>query len=698
MALAYLFALAVRYIWVDWASQVPEFFWNGQLMINTNDGYFWAEGARDILAGTHQPHDLSPIHEPIARLTAFLASVLPVKFETVILWMPAFFGSLIVVPIMLIARELKQDLAGFLAALLGGIAWSYYNRTMTGYYDTDMLTVVLPTFVLWGLVHAMLHRRNRWLLLLSALMLFYQWWYPSAVALDTAFAGMLFLYTLLFERKSLYHYKLLLFMTVTVTPIPLWLRLILLAGLFLYFHVAREKSDRVVLPLLGVAAVAFVLLGGLGPVWYQVKGYLLRESAVNETKEALQLHFYAVSKTVREAGQIPFELFANRISGAPATFLLSVVGYLLLAFRYRVMWLALPMVGLGFIAMQGGLRFTVYAVPVMALGLGYLLYWFAERVSETFVADPSKRRWVNRTLLGVLGMAVLYPNIRHVVEYKVPTVFRSSEVAILDRLHKIAGREDYVLSWWDYGYPIRYYADVKTLVDGGKHSGDVNYPVSFALTAPQAASAAMARLDVHYTEADFESNRSGSYLAQMMEDAGIRDPELFLRKLEKGEIALPKLKRQVYYYLPMRMMNIFPTVAIFSAVDLRTGTVNRQPFFHPLQALRQQGQKLEFAGGVSFDLGSGVLALGNRTLRAHSFLVSTFERDGKVRVQEQRYDEQSPYYLLYLKSLQRFILMDRKMFDSTYVQLYMLGHYDSRYFEPVIRSPWAAVYRLKTSK
>jgi hypothetical protein len=67
-------------------------------------------------------------------------------------------------------------------------------------------------------------------------------------------------------------------------------------------------------------------------------------------------------------------------------------------------------------------------------------------------------------------------------------------------------------------------------------------------------------------------------------------------------------------------------------------------------------------------------------------------------VQEQRYDEKSPYYLLYLKSLQRFILMDRKMFDSTYVQLYMLGHYDSRYFEPVIRSPWAAVYRLKTSK
>jgi len=67
-----------------------------------------------------------------------------------------------------------------------------------------------------------------------------------------------------------------------------------------------------------------------------------------------------------------------------------------------------------------------------------------------------------------------------VVDYRVPSVFTKDEVKVLDRLKNIASREDYVVAWWDYGYPIRYYSDVKTLVDGARHSGNINFPVSFA--------------------------------------------------------------------------------------------------------------------------------------------------------------------------------------------------------------------------
>ena len=70
---------------------------------------------------------------------------------------------------------------------------------------------------------------------------------------------------------------------------------------------------------------------------------------------------------------------------------------------------------------------------------------------------------------------------KHIDSYRVPTVFNADEVKVLNKLKDIAQREDYVVSWWDYGYPLRYYADVKTLVDGGKHSGVVNFPVSYML-------------------------------------------------------------------------------------------------------------------------------------------------------------------------------------------------------------------------
>ena len=56
--------------------------------------------------------------------------------------MPAIISSLVVIPIILIARLYNQTLWGFFAALLGSIAWSYYNRTMAGYYDTDMFSAI----------------------------------------------------------------------------------------------------------------------------------------------------------------------------------------------------------------------------------------------------------------------------------------------------------------------------------------------------------------------------------------------------------------------------------------------------------------------------------------------------------------------------------------------------------------------------
>jgi undecaprenyl-diphosphooligosaccharide--protein glycosyltransferase len=690
----YLFAMAVRYIWVQWAGTHPEFYWNGQIMINTNDGYYWAEGARDILAGHHQPNDLSPVNAPLALLTAWLARVLPFSFETIILWMPAVFGSLIVVPVMLIGRALRLDSVGWIAGMLAGIAWSYYNRTMAGYYDTDMLTIVLPTFVLWGIVMTVLTKRNRYMALTALLMVLYQWWYSAAYPLTISFAVMVLLHTLVFERKEIYNYKLLLFMLLALLPVGWTLEFAMIAGAFVLFHFGKERSDRLVLPLLLAAAVALVWMGGLDPIWYQVKGYLLRESLSNGGAE--HLHFYAVNKTVREAGKIPFDLFANRISGHPVLFVLSLIGYLMLSLRYRVMWLALPMVALGFLAMKGGLRFTVYAVPPMALGIGYLTVWFTQRLAATVSKDPSGQQKFFWGFVLVFLTLILVPNIRHVLEYKVPTVFSKPEVQVLDRFKGIARREDYVLAWWDYGYPIRYYSDVKTLIDGGKHTGDVNYPVSYALTKPQEASANMARLDVEYTERSFHrAAAAGSYLEQMMQDYNVGDPQLFLSKVEASELKLPPKTREIYYYLPLRMMEIFPTVATFSSIDLETGSVGRRPVLYSFNRYGAEGDRILLEQGLMFDQRTGLLHVGGRPEKINRFIVTTLGAKGRVQSQQKIYNPQGRWFLIYMKNYRRFLLMDRTAFDSTYIQLFVLEHYDPELFEPVILTPLAKVYRLK---
>ena len=42
-----------------------------------------------------------------------------------------------------------------------------------------------------------------------------------------------------------------------------------------------------------------------------------------------------------------------------------------------------------------------------------------------------------------------------------------------------------------------------------------------------------------------------------------------------------------------------------------------------------------------------------------------------------------------------FLIMDNRMFQSPYIQLFVMEKYDPELFEPVIMTPLAKVYKLK---
>lgn len=696
MLFAYLFSIAIRLIWLYDFSAIPSVQWHDVVMINTNDGYYWAEGARDILSGSHQPNDLSPVEYPIARLTALLASVLPVKFETLILWMPAFFGSLLVVPVMLIGRLFQEDLVGFVAALLAGIAWSYYNRTMIGYYDTDMLTVVLPTFMIWGVLFALKHEDNRYLFIAPLFALLAIGWHPGLTNIVMLTLFLTLVYTILFERKNLYYYKFLIVFLLPLLHLNFYIDLALILIFSVVFTVAKKRIDQKKILFIGIGVIAaYFIFGGYSTIAAILhNAYFTREVVNDETNQTLK--YFAVVNTVREAGHIPFEVFADRISGSVTVFLLSIVGYILFVMKHRLFVISLSMVIVGFFALQGGLRFTVFAVPFMALGAAYLLFYLADLLQK-FISDEKQRKNAQYLFLLIGTVAILYPNVKHVEEYKVPTVFNKSEVSVLDKLHQIAKREDYVLSWWDYGYPLRYYADVKTLIDGGKHTGDVNFPVSFALGADQVAAANMARLATEYTEKGFHaaSDQGGDYLATLMKAYHMHDPETFLQALESKEFKLPSKTRDVYLYLPYRMMNIFPTILMFENIDLKTGAQKSRPFFYFTSNFKDSQDKLYLGSGIVLDKQSSTLLLGQQRVPLKRFVTVSYDQQGKLIKNIQMLNESGMLTLIYLQSYRAFLIVDENLYNSTFIQLFVLENYDKDLFEPVILSPYAKVYRLK---
>jgi len=687
IALAFIFSVVVRLIWIYQFQGVENFIWNDQFMINTNDGYYWAEGARDILNWDFSEFALSPVQRAGAQLTAFFAFVLPFSFESVILYLPVFLSSLVVIPMILIAHSLKRVEIGFVAALMASIAWSYYNRTMVGYFDTDMLNIVFPTFLLWSLILAIKTNEEKYLLFTALEIVAYRWWYPQSYSLEFAFFGLILFYALVYERKNLYMYKLLAIMLISMMGLPDLVRLI---GVIVVFFVYRSKKlDSYIYHFLGFSFLLFLLTGGFSPIWGQLKGYVFQD-VVKVMGEDLQLHFFSVMQTVREAGKIPFETFANRISGHTVTFVLSCIGYVLMSIRYPVMLLGLPMVGLGFLAYVGGLRFTIYAVPVLAFGISYLIF---------FCSDYLKNSYAKVVFIATCTVAILYPNVLHVIAYKVPTVFSKQEVTVLDKLQKMAEREDYVVAWWDYGYPIRYYSDVNTLIDGGKHSGAVNFPVSYMLTNPQESSAKLARFDVEYTEQRFlmeedDGDRNRTNIANMTLDNGFKDTNDFLTSLHVGS-SLPKKTRDIYFYLPFRMMGIMPTVTKFSDIDLMTGKTNRRPFFYQTNRFKDDKVTLNLASGVVFNKKSGMLKIGNQEVKVKEFLITSYDKNKKLIRQRQSIHKDGKFYLVYMRSYNTFLVLDEAMLNSTYIQLFVFENYDKSLFEPVILDPSAKVFKLK---
>lgn len=695
IALAFLFSVAVRMIWFYQFAEYEPFRFNGQLMINTNDGYYWAEGARDILNNfTHQEFDLSPVDSAASLLSAFFIKILPFSFESVILFMPVFLSSLIVIPIILIAKSIDNLEMGFIAALLASIAYSYYNRTMIGYYDTDMLNIVLPMFLLWSIIWAIKTNQDKYLLITAVDILIYRWWYPQSYSLESAFFGLILLYTLIFDRKNSYNYKLLAIMMLAMVNFDGYIRAIFVLVAFYIYK--QEKYDRYVHLILALSVVMFFASGGFNPIWAQLKGYVFKD-ALHIGEEGLKLHFYSVMQTVREAGHIPFDTFANRISGHVITFLASVIGYVYLAYRHKIMLFGLPLIGLGFLASVGGLRFTIYAVPVLAFGVAFL-------ITEVSRFMPTQRLKVLSML--TFTLLILAPNIAHVQEYKVPTVFNADEVKILDMLKNKADREDYVIAWWDYGYPIRYYSDVKTLIDGGKHGGDVNFPVSFMLTNPQDVSAKLARLDVEYSENKFRFIKDNeqmirdknltifSNIEEMSKDYGFNDTNDFLLSLE-GDVELPKKTRDIYFYLPYRMIDIYPTVEMFSNLNLMNGEMNNRSFFYATKQFKQEENILNLGQGVVVDLKELSVNINGTKVPIKRVVQSAYDKSMKFTKDVQLVNLNGELNLIFMSSYNTFLLVDEKTYNSLYIQLSVLQEYDKMLFEEVVLTPHAKVYKLK---
>lgn len=681
---AYLFSVACRYIWVYQFSGYDPFYWHGQLMINTNDGYFFASGVKNLMDSTMNNNMRVPGMEyGLVSLTYFLAKILPFSLDTIALYMPTFISSLIVIPLVLMMRLYNLTFVGFLAALLASITWSYYNRTMTGYYDSDMLAFTIPVFIIYFLIKSIKRNDLNAVFVAALLTCLYFYAYDAAYSVIYAMVLGYILYLLAFYRKEEHFYHFFILYTLSSIAMAWELRVALVVIVFVVFKFDFIKEKRQLLIAAVISALAFFYFNHVfSAIYSKVFEYI--DTGVDKVGS---LKFYEVHQTIREAGKIPFEIFADRISGSILTFIIAIAGYILLVVRKREFLLFIPLVGIGFFAYIGGLRFTVYAIPAMAVGTIYFVYFIMERVTEQI--------GVRYAITAIMSLLFIYPNVQHIIDYKVPTVFNKEEVKVLNTLRKVASPKDYTLAWWDYGYPIWYYSDTNTLIDGGKHRHD-NFIISQILTTDSQTQAAnLARLSIEkYVQMQLGFTPVADYIFENNATMPLNVNSI-LDEMRLSDYKLPKKTRDIYLYLPSRMIDIFPTVAVFSNLNLNTGKQDKNHFFYVSRNFRDDGQQIYLGNGVSFEKQSATLHIGHEKMGIHDFAVVGYDRQGKLQVQKQRLNFMSNINVIYMKSYGIFLVLDDAMYNSLFIQMFVFEHYDKDLFEPVVLNPYVKVYKLK---
>jgi len=385
IVLAYLLSFWIRLEWIDYAQANylneqgdtvflrPNMVKDGVALPNTHDSFYFGSIVQKAALGMHQENDLLPgIYQNgmITALPYWLIKLFPdLSIEHLLLWLPVYVAGLVCIPIVLIGRLYGSSLWGFAAACLAGITHSYYNRTLAGYYDTDIFAITSPAFSVYFLLAASRNLSTRSLLAAVVSLLVGRFCYGSIQAITCSlclgFIGYrvgLSVFDAWIDRSSSgglikkvfnglstpFNFACIFFMSWVLFAedwfsgkvieqnsvmflVGLSLPVFLLLASFTslkskIFKVSSSVSQSKGMPVLVTSLLLIVGVGvspniNIGPfagTWSKITGKLQSYSIVGQTGATMAadseaLKFLDVKTTIREASKIPFEVVRNRI-------------------------------------------------------------------------------------------------------------------------------------------------------------------------------------------------------------------------------------------------------------------------------------------------------------------------------------------------------------------------------------------------
>ncbi|QJT08361.1 STT3 domain-containing protein [Oceanidesulfovibrio marinus] len=407
------------------------------LLINM-DGYFYLRMAEQIQQGTYDTLDEKSVYPQgasrrsvpplLSSITAWTSSTFSMRLEDAALLIPAIIGSLLVFPMFFVGRFYGGNLAGICAALFAAVGPGFVERSSVGFFDTDggnifFAATCAAMFMQFGARKSW----KRYLWLAGGFVsygLFLLWWDQTLEAVSA------------------------------VALLPL-------VGALIVDYRPRRREAAIFFAALAVVGLAFIFLQGSGFIGASIERATRTLAYVKKETTA----FPNPAMFVGEQQRLQLSLISERTMGSMIGMILGFAGLTLLVWKQRLRCHYLSGFIITGVMSFLAARFVIFLIPLLALGIAYLITWLWSRDNEQSI-------W-RLAAIGCFALALLLQMMTIYGFRQVSVASSHPEVTeVMLKLKDLTPDNSVLWANWDIAYPLMLYSDRATIVDGQSRTAE----------------------------------------------------------------------------------------------------------------------------------------------------------------------------------------------------------------------------------
>jgi dolichyl-diphosphooligosaccharide--protein glycosyltransferase len=676
---------------MDGPSRLAGYEFNGVPLMQNSDSYAWLAAAKKInqFSGKFLPE--------ILRLGNILTGI---DIGTFGFYLPLVLAPLVIVPVFLLATWWRMHEAALSAALMTGASFGFLSRTLSGWLDTDVLTLFFPVSIAVALLVWLEYffyssdtggppvRRQIFVGAFAIGVLFrsYLLFYPNGEIIGLSIIGVALLAGLAKSRKDLR------------CDLSICIVIILLVGngssagfgsaacaaglILIKPDFFASKNVRIAGVFLAIALFfSCYSFASFSNNWMKIMNYGKLAPGSGP------LNLPSVIKTVEEAQTTGIETVIRSVAGSWLLLSAGMIGFIYCVLKRPAALVFSPLLLLGLSCGTLGARFGMYGGAVLGIGLGFGLALILRSFgAKTYV------RWIFQAVMA----AVVFWTTRDLVrttdltDWHITREYADS----FKELKKISAADAQIWTWWDWGYAAQYFSERRTFADGGRNSASYVLPLAriHYTSSPLYAYQCMLFTAEQQKKAGNELKSNGSVplyanpynaLFTKQDPKEVRDlMDGFSSKLQFSRGDVP----EQYLVVTWENLNYVPVIRSFGSWNVITGESLKGTF--------------ATGGNLRVDIRSGVISHGGRQYELAA-MDMVGQQSGTLERQHNAWPGRKQDYFGVANSMDgSFYPMDEASYHSLMVQ--MLISEPERfepYFKLVIdRAPHIRIYRLNVNQ